>query len=110
MVVSGVGVIRLNLLFPVAYDCEKAMPGLKTVIICVNRTKRRSKSVIRLSGETPRTARQLRTQMLLTSEFSMAFRFTQKRHLLVQTGVTADIGQCSGMATSPVISLQPPRR
>jgi hypothetical protein len=40
--------------------------------------------------------------MLLTSEFSAAFRLTKKWHLLAQTGHAAVNRQYSGVATSPI--------
>src|ERR1022692_4084641 len=40
--------------------------------------------------------------MLLTSEFSAAFRLTKRWHLLAQTGHAAVNGQYSGVAISPI--------
>ena len=64
---------------------------------------------IRLSRETPRTARQLRSQILLTPEFSMVFWFTQPRHLLAKTGQTAANDDTQIPETLATDSLGPPR-
>ena len=88
----------------------KANNGATALLLAIEGDHSKVAELLRQRGRRWCTVDTIRRQTLLERVPAVYNALTAVRHLLAQTGVTAGIGQCSGMAASPVSSLQPPRR